>query len=129
MARDPTGHSLGNWDGTGPSWCLWEQLKGTWNRLEQVLCHLECPPGGQFFGLYVFGIFFLAVLFGMWDLSFPNQGSNPCPLQWEHGVLTTGPPGKSLACTFYLSGGQVCHKPHTSTMSSFAVLPFSVVFR
>ena len=21
--------------------------------------------------------------------SFPNQGSNPCPLQWKHGVLTT----------------------------------------
>ena len=25
---------------------------------------------------------------------FPNQGSNPCPLQWKHRVLTTGPPGK-----------------------------------
>ena len=30
----------------------------------------------------------------MWDLSFPNQGSNPCPLQWRVGVLTTWP-GKS----------------------------------
>ena len=28
---------------------------------------------------------------------FPNQGSNPRPQQWEHGVLTTGPPRKSLA--------------------------------
>ena len=27
---------------------------------------------------------------------FPNQGSNPRPQQWEHGVLTTGPPRKSL---------------------------------
>ena len=26
---------------------------------------------------------------------FPDQGSNPCPLQWKHGVLTIGPPGKS----------------------------------
>ena len=26
---------------------------------------------------------------------FPNQGSNPCPLHWVLGVLTTGPPGKS----------------------------------
>ena len=26
---------------------------------------------------------------------FPNQGSNPCPLQWKCGVLTTGRPGKS----------------------------------
>ena len=33
----------------------------------------------------------------MWDLKFPNQESNPCPLHWEHGVLTTGPPGKSLS--------------------------------
>ena len=31
----------------------------------------------------------------MQDL-FPNQGSNPCPLLWKHGVLTTGPPGKFL---------------------------------
>ena len=27
--------------------------------------------------------------------NFPNQGSNPCPLHWKRGVLTTGPPGKS----------------------------------
>ena len=27
---------------------------------------------------------------------FPNQGSNPCLLQWKREVLTTGPPGKSL---------------------------------
>ena len=26
---------------------------------------------------------------------FPNQGSDLCPQHWEHGVLTTGPPGKS----------------------------------
>ena len=25
----------------------------------------------------------------------PDKGSNPCPLQWKRGVLTTGPPGKS----------------------------------
>ena len=27
--------------------------------------------------------------------SFPDQGSNLCPLQWKGGFLTTGPPGKS----------------------------------
>ena len=26
---------------------------------------------------------------------FPDQGSNPCSLQWKCGVLTTGLPGKS----------------------------------
>ena len=25
----------------------------------------------------------------------PSQGSNPWPLQWKCGILTTGPPGKS----------------------------------
>ena len=28
--------------------------------------------------------------------NFPNQGSNLRPLQWNHGVLTTGPSGKSI---------------------------------
>ena len=27
---------------------------------------------------------------------FPDQGWNPCPLQWKGGVLTTSLPGKSL---------------------------------
>ena len=31
---------------------------------------------------------------------FPDQGSNLCPLNWEHRVLTTGPPRKS---TFFFS--------------------------
>ena len=31
---------------------------------------------------------------------FPDQGSNPCPLHWELGVLTTGPSGKSLLYNF-----------------------------
>ena len=26
-------------------------------------------------------------------IQFPDQGSNPGPLHWEHGVLATGPPG------------------------------------
>ena len=31
---------------------------------------------------------------------FPDQGSNLHPLHGEHGVLTTGPPGKSLFTIF-----------------------------
>jgi len=37
---------------------------------------------------------------------FPDWGWNPSPLQWEHGVLTTGLPGKSLLSlliTFFLN--------------------------
>ena len=26
---------------------------------------------------------------------FQDQRSNPCPLHWEHGVLTTEPPGRN----------------------------------
>ena len=37
----------------------------------------------------------LKVSCGMWDLKFPDQGLNPGPLNWERGVLSTGPPGKS----------------------------------
>ena len=35
---------------------------------------------------------------------FPDQGSNLGPLQWEHRVLTTGPPGKSLTEYSYVPG-------------------------
>ena len=31
---------------------------------------------------------------------FPDQGLNPGPLHWEHGVLDTGPPGKSPELPF-----------------------------
>ena len=36
------------------------------------------------------GFFFLAMPFGFWDLSSPNQGSNPGPWQWKLEVLITG---------------------------------------
>ena len=35
------------------------------------------------------------VLAAPWGFLFPDQGSYLGPLQWEHGVLATGPPGKS----------------------------------
>ena len=34
-------------------------------------------------------------------IQFPGQGSNPGPLHWEHRVLTTVPPGKSLSRLFF----------------------------
>ena len=40
--------------------------------------------------------FFFSFGHAAWHVgTYPNQGLNPCPLQWEHGVLTTGLPGKS----------------------------------
>ena len=38
-------------------------------------------------------LFCLVCAMGLWDLKFPNQGSNPCPLKWKHGALTAGLPG------------------------------------
>ena len=34
-------------------------------------------------------------------IQFPDQGSNLSPLNWEHRVLATGPPGKSLCTISY----------------------------
>ena len=39
--------------------------------------------------------FFFGRAAGHAGSSFPDQGWNPCPLQWKHRILTTGPPGKS----------------------------------
>lgn len=45
-------------------------------------------------------IFFFFAHFAWQVGSSPNQGWNPCPLQWEHGVSVTGPPGKSSVLIF-----------------------------
>ena len=39
--------------------------------------------------------FFLAVLRGMWGISSLICNQIHAPLEWKHGVLTPGPPGKS----------------------------------
>ena len=36
-------------------------------------------------------------------IQFPDQGSNPSPLHWEHGVIATGSLGTSLQIPFSLS--------------------------
>ena len=43
-------------------------------------------------------LFVLAMLYGMWDLSSPTRDRTCAPLQWEHGVLIIGSPGKSQDC-------------------------------
>ena len=51
------------------------------------------------FYFIVFILFFWAALHS--TRNFPDQGSNPRPLQWKHGVLTAGPPGKSIFLFFF----------------------------
>ena len=43
----------------------------------------------------VFFFFFFCHIVRLVGSYFPAQGSNPCPLPWKLGVLTTGLPGKS----------------------------------
>ena len=45
---------------------------------------------------------FLATSHSMGGSQIPSQGLNLHPLHWNHGILTTGPPGKSLEVKFLL---------------------------
>ena len=54
----------------------------------------------------------MAAPHGMTDLSSPDQGSNPCPLQLKHRVLTTGPPGKSHLFRFFFFFWLFCLEPY-----------------
>ena len=64
---------------------------------------------------------------------FSDQRSNPCPLHWEHGVLTAGPPGKSSAISdmflqcihfslLHLANYSKAPVPFTSQISSLIFL-------
>ena len=73
----------------------------TQNKPHKFPCPLKLPPTNLEWSASLFGLFFF---FGRIALHvgpyFPDQGSNPCALQWKHGVLTTGPPGKSQSLPF-----------------------------
>ena len=62
----------------------------------------EEHEGIKFMGVWggFFLCFFCCTLCHTGSL-FPDQGSNPCPLQRGCGVLTTGLPGKSQVNFFY----------------------------
>ena len=46
-------------------------------------------------GHFFLSLNFLAELNGIWDHSSLTRGQNHTPPQWQHRILTTGPPGKS----------------------------------
>ena len=58
-------------------------------QMKQVISLSYSFPLGHLHFFFFFG-------HTMWHLGswFPDQGWNPCPLHWKHGVWTTGPPGK-----------------------------------
>ena len=57
-------------------------------------------PSQVFASYFIFIIIFLATPCVTRDLSSLDQVSNLCPLQWKHGVLTVGRPGKSRSLHF-----------------------------
>ena len=61
------------------------------------------------------------------EIQFPDQGSNPGPLSWEHIILATGPPGKSLYPFFLDSAYKGCHTfiHSPSRLSSLSVITSS----
>ena len=50
----------------------------------------------------VFFVFFFNCTSQHVGSQFPDQGSNPCPLQWKHAILTAGRPKQSLTTCLYI---------------------------
>ena len=57
----------------------------------------------------------------------PDQGWNSCPLQWKHGVLTTGPPGSSPKVLFFWVTHLIC-PDNFVLFQNFLLLLFFIVF-
>ena len=91
----------------GTWWAMVHRVTKSWTEATKQ-AHL---PGERIFDLLLFlsillmffGFGFLATLFQRVGSQFSDQGSNPCPLPWEYGVLTIGPPGKSLDGFYYIT--------------------------
>ena len=72
----------GSWAWTAPGWssmCL--------SAYSDLVQHA--------FYLFIFYLFIFGHAVRHAGSLFPDQGLNLCPPQWNRGVLTTGPPGKS----------------------------------
>ena len=64
----------------------------------QANCLPSEPPPQSLCWVLVAACRILVVACEIW---FPDQGSNPGPLHWEHGVSATRPPRKSFPKVFY----------------------------
>ena len=71
----------------------WDLCCGMWDLL--VVAHWIFTAAC---GLLVVAYELLVAACGIWFL---DQGLNPGLLHWEHGVLTTGSPGKFWGCLFF----------------------------
>ena len=110
------------------AWVLeWETPKSSWpsrGTVDPQTCEQEINVCFSFF-------FFFGCTTRHAGSQFPNQGSNPSPLQWKRGVLTTGPPGKSPVfaflnnCILGLFVTQPCHSKKLNSTPDPAFSPQS----
>jgi len=63
-----------------------------------------CSQGGWLLNCQPGLFFFFGMPCGMWDLNSQIRELNPHPLEWQHGVLTTGLPEKSLDSSYHHPG-------------------------
>ena len=98
---------------TGSSTLL--QMAGFPLWLNRIPCVYMCVCVCVCF-LFSFPSFFL---FGytVWPVRsyFPVQGLNPCPLQWRHGLPTTGSPRKAIYHVFFI------HSPTDECLGCFHI--------
>ena len=82
--------------GVCTSWLLWIVLQWTWECkylfkiLNSVFLDMSSEVGWLDHTEVLFFLFGHSALHV--ESSFPDQGSNPCHLQWKCRILTTGPP-------------------------------------
>ena len=70
----------------------------SWDSFFHLLFLFSFKSSVCVFSVFLFHFFFFSPLGHSAQhvgSQFPKQGLNPGPLQWKHGVLITGPPGKS----------------------------------
>ena len=72
-------------------WAFGTGINRVLNTKSQLLLLVTLPTIGFIFKLFIYLLRRTAC-----GISFPDQGWNPRPLQWQHGVLTAAPPGKAL---------------------------------
>ena len=86
-----------------------------------------------FIYLFILAVPILIAAFGLLvvtgGIQFPDQGSNPGPLHWECGILTTGPTGRYQFTEILFLTAVLCSHPCKHRISSLTPFLFSKVAR
>ena len=90
--------------------CVQKELNGPARNQVLGISPIEdlhlCPGSVPWrFVLQFFFFWLYCLAFGILG---PWPGTEPAPLQWKHGIITTGSPEKSLHCSLWVSGFLTC---------------------